>query len=288
METTTRGKGGKAAEVDAGSARKSDPKSIVQSLAKGFRVLEAFTAREPELSLSEVARRAGLDNGTAFRLVNTLVMLGYLAKVGDSRKFRLTLKPLDLGFHAIGRMDLRELARPLLRSLVGEVNEAASLGVLDGVDVVYIERVQAGLVRLGVDVRVGTRIPAYYSAIGHAILAFLPRDEARRILEASNRVKLNATTPTTLAEIERRLEQVRRDGYATSESDIIAGLRILAVPVIDGDGCVIASVSAAAPTVRMPFKAFLGMALAPLQSAARDLGRALTAAGHTVSAARAG
>src|SRR3954471_20022357 len=82
-----------------------DPKNTVQSLAKGFRVLQAFTAEEPELKLSEVARRAGLDNGTAFRLLETLVMLGYLERL-ETKQYRLTLKPLDLGFNAIARMDL--------------------------------------------------------------------------------------------------------------------------------------------------------------------------------------
>src|SRR5438552_12307273 len=114
-------------------------KNVVNSLAKGFRVLEAFTSEEPELVLAEVARRANLDNATTFRLLNTLVMLGYVQKVEDSRKFRLTLKCLDLGFHAIARSDLRTQARPILRSLVGEENEAASIDVLEGVEFVFNE-----------------------------------------------------------------------------------------------------------------------------------------------------
>lgn len=261
-------------------------KNVVNSLAKGFRVLETFTALAPELLLSEVARAAGVDNATAFRLLNTLVMLGYVAKVPGSRRFRLTLKALDLGYNAIARMDLREIARPVLRSLVGEVNEAASIGVLDGPDVIYIERVQAGLIRLGVDVRVGTRIPAYYAAIGHAILAFLPKEDARRVLDSRERVKVNAHALTTLPELEARLGAVREAGYALSDSDIVSGLRVLAVPILDRDGFAIASLSAAAPSIRMPLNAFKATALAPLRAAAAELGKALTAAGHTTSISR--
>ena len=95
----------------------------MQSLAKGFRVLHAFTAEEPELKLGEVARRAGLDNGTAFRLLETLVMLGYLERFPDTKQYRLTLKPLELGFNAIARMDLRTIAQPELRALVGTVRK---------------------------------------------------------------------------------------------------------------------------------------------------------------------
>src|SRR5947207_4203804 len=90
-------------------------KNVVNSLAKGFRVLEAFTSDEPELVLAEIARRTNLDNATTFRLLNTLVMLGYVEKVEDTRKFRLTLKCLDLGFNAIGRSDLRTQDRKSTR-----------------------------------------------------------------------------------------------------------------------------------------------------------------------------
>src|SRR4051795_859381 len=90
-------------------------KSVVQSLAKGFQVLTAFTSDEPELVLADVSRRASLDKGTTFRLLNTLVMLGYIERVEDTRRFRLSLKCLDLGFNAIARSELRTQARPILR-----------------------------------------------------------------------------------------------------------------------------------------------------------------------------
>ena len=185
-----------------------------------------------ELKLSEVARRAGLDNGTAFRLLETLVMLGYLERFPETKQYRLTLKPLELGFNAIARMDLRTIAQPELRTLVGTVREAASVGILDRDEVVYIERYQEGQARLGVDIRVGSRLPAYCTAIGHSILAFLPRAETRRILGMSRRVKVNEHTPVTLEEIEEQLGEVRAAGYAISDSAYIAGLRVLAAPFL--------------------------------------------------------
>src|SRR6478672_3918710 len=236
-----------------------NPKNTVQSLAKGFRVLQAFTAEEPELKLSEVARRAGLDNGTAFRLLETLVMLGYLERFPETKQYRLTLKPLELGFNAIARMDLRTIAQPELRALVGTVREAASIGILDRDEVVYIERYQEGHARLGVDIRVGSRIPAYCTALGHSILAFLPRAEVRHILGLSRRVKINEHTPVTLAEIEAQLEEVRSLGYAIADSTYIAGLRVMSAPILGADGCAIAAISVAAPTPQMPLKEFVAL-----------------------------
>jgi IclR family transcriptional regulator, pca regulon regulatory protein len=260
-----------------------NPKNTVQSLAKGFRVLQAFTAEDPELKLSEVARRAGLDNGTAFRLLETLVMLGYLERFPETKQYRLTLKPLELGFNAIARMDLRTIAQPELHALVGNVREAASIGILDRDEVVYIERYQEGQARLGVDIRVGSRLPAYCTAIGHSILAFLPRTETRRILGMSRRVRINEHTPVTLEEIEEKLAEVRAAGYAISDSDYIAGLRILAAPIPGADGCAIAALSVAAPSPRMPLKEFVALTAGPVTASAAKIAHALSAAGNTVS-----
>lgn len=257
---------------------KSD-KNIVQSLAKGFQVLSAFTCEEPELVLAEVARRTGLDKGTTFRILNTLVMLGYVEKVEDTRHFRLTLKCLDLGFNAIARSELRTQARPILRGLVGEMNEAASLGVLDGSDVVYVERVQAGLVRLGVDVRIGSRAPVYSTAIGHAILALLPKENQIQILEAQPRPKRTESTVTELSVLLRRLRQVKATGYALSNQENVSGLCVLAAPVVDLDGVPLAAVSVAAPTMRISAEEFERTAAKPVLDAARRLSRALQVMG---------
>jgi IclR family pca regulon transcriptional regulator len=256
----------------------------VHSLSKGFRVLEAFSAERTEMTLSEVSRAAGIDPGTAFRMLNTLVSLGYVARVPDSKRFRLTLKVVDLGLHAIGRADLRELARPVLRSLVGEISEAASLGVLDGADVLYVERVRAGLTRLGVDIRIGTHIPAVSGIIGHAILAFLPaRDRARILATAPRRGELPIRHMSE-PELNTTLDAVREQGHAIHDSLFGNGLRILAVPVLDVDGYPVASVSVAAPVVRLSIEEFRAIALEPVRSAAADIARAVQASG-TISTA---
>ncbi len=258
-------------------------KNLVNSLSKGLRVLEAFTAERPEMTLSEAARAAGIDAGTAFRMLNTLVMLGYVSR-GDDKRFRLTLKVVDLGFHAIGRSDLRELARPLLRSLVGEISEAASVGVLDGADILYIERVRAGLIRLGVDIRIGTNIPAVSGVIGHAILAFLPDAERERVLAMKPRRGELAERQFSKPELKRVLAAVRRQSYAMQDSAFGNGLRILAAPVLDIDGYPLAAVSVAAPAARMSADKFRELALQPVRAAAKDIARAVQASG-TVSAA---
>jgi IclR family pca regulon transcriptional regulator len=263
---------------------REDSRNLVNSLGKGLRLLEVFSAERPELTLSEAAALAGLDPGTAFRMLHTLVMLGYLSRIPESKRFRLTLKVLDLGLHAIARADLREIARPILRSIVGEVNEAASLGVLDGADILYVERVRAGLTRIGVDIRIGTAIPVFWSTIGEAFLAYLPRPEFERVLAMTPRAGAFPHKPMNRVEIDERLAEVRSSGYALRDSYFGSGLRVLAVPVLDVDNYPLAAISVAVPQMQMSTDDFRIRALEAVRRAAGDIAKAVQASG-TVSAA---
>lgn len=252
-------------------------RSTVQSLAKGFRVLEAFTAESDELTLSQIAAKAELDPGTTYRMLNTLVDLGYVSRIPESKRFSLTLKILNLGFHAIAHTDLRSLVRPVLRGLVSETSEAASFAVLQGADVLYLERVRAGITRLGVDIRIGTTVPACQTAIGQSILAFLPDHEVERIKELSSSTSfMSKSLSRPLSEV---LEQIRKDGYIITDSLFAEGLRILAVPVLDIDGYPVGAISIAAPAVRCTTEELERRALSVTVAAAKNIGRALQASG---------
>ena len=271
--------------ADHGKPAPANAKNTVQSLAKGFKVLQAFTAQEAELTMAEVARKCGMDNATAFRFLNTLVEIGYVEKVDNSRLFRLSLKVLDLGFHAIARSDLRTLARPILRGLVGAVNEAASVAVMDGSDVMYAERVQAGLTQLGVDVRIGSRVPAYSSAVGQAILAWLPREAQLRVLRGQPLIKRTATTLTDIDALIQRLDTVRERGYAVSDQENVSGVYVVAAPVFDIDGLPIAALSVAAPVWQTSLQQFETGTAGAVMQAASTLARALQATGGYASSA---
>jgi len=261
-------------ELDDKKAR-----STVQSLAKGFRVLESFSAENEELTLSQIAAAAELDPGTTFRMLNTLVDLGYVSRLPESRRFALTLKVLDLGFHAIARTDLRSIVRPILRGLVSETNEAASFAVLQGADVLYLERVRAGITRLGVDIRVGTTVPAAQTAVGRAILAFLPEAEVDRIAQLQPLMHFIMKPQADDGLLSDALQHIRENGYVLTDSLFTEGLRILAVPVLDVDGYPVGAISIAAPAVRCTAEELKLRALDTTLAAARAIGKALQANG---------
>lgn len=246
--------------------RKSDslpknPKNHVASVGKAFAVLRSFSSEHFELTLSEIAATAGLDRGTAFRLIQTLVELGYLQAVPQSRRFRLGIACLDLGYTVLSRGSLRPIAEPLLRELVPDVGDAASLGILDGGDVVYLARVGAGLDRHKMDRRPGTRIPAYSAALGHVMLAHLSREEQIVRLESRPRVKLSERTLTDLDALLARLDQVKKKGHAVSDGENAYGLRTLATPIFDAQGLVIGGLSVTVDAMRMEMAAFRDQAL---------------------------
>jgi IclR family pca regulon transcriptional regulator len=239
----------------------TNPKNYVASVGKAFAVLKSFTTEHFELTLSEIAARADLDRGTSFRLIQTLVELGYLQTVPQSRRFRLGVACLDLGYTVLSHGSLRTIVEPLLRDLVPDVGDAASLGMLDGGDVIYLARTGAGLDRHKMDRRPGTRVPAYSAALGHVLLAQLKRSEQIERLESRPRIKLSERTLTDLDALLARLEQVKKKGHAVSDGENAYGLRTLATPIFDAQGAVIAGLSVTIDAMRMDLPAFRDQAL---------------------------
>jgi len=227
-----------------------NPKNVVSSVAKAFAVLTAFQPTTPVMSVSEVAAAANLDRGTAYRLLNTLLGLGYLTSV-PSKRFRLSLKCLELGFTALSSQDLWEHAKPLLEECVPTVADAASLGTLEGPDVLYLQRAESGLGRHNIDIRPGRRVRAYASALGHAILAYLPEGTQIQTLESSERVKLSERTLTELPDLLQRMVEVRERGFAISDGENAYGLRTVAAAVFNSSGVPVAAVSLTVDAARM-------------------------------------
>jgi len=141
---------------------------FVQSLERGLAVIRAFSAERHELTMSEVARAAGVTRATARRLLHTLVELGYVRSNG--KLFALRPRILELGYAYLGSLGLSDVVMPHLESLVAIVHESSSVSVLDGDEVVYIARVPTRRITT-VAISVGTRFPAYATSMGRVLLA---------------------------------------------------------------------------------------------------------------------
>jgi IclR family transcriptional regulator, pca regulon regulatory protein len=227
----------------------SDP-GLSQSLERGLAILSAFTPDRPDLGISELARKLDLTRSTTHRYVATLSTLGYLQQDETTRKYRLGARVLDLGFSVLGSLGLREIAAPHLRQLTGATGHTSNLAIRDDTDVILIDRVRGLPGRyhhLEFSLHVGSRIPAYCSATGKALLAFLPRPDLERILDRTDLVQRGPRTLTDKKALVAELEQVRRTGIATNDEELDSALRSIASPVLSRSGEVVAAVNVAIP-----------------------------------------
>ncbi|MFJ3416947.1 IclR family transcriptional regulator C-terminal domain-containing protein [Streptomyces sp. NPDC086082] len=219
-----------------GASKQELGREFVESLARGLTVLTAFGEDRAELTLTEVAQTTGLARATARRALITYEHLGLVTPSGD-RRFALTPRVLSLGFPPLSRTTLPALALPHLTALAARIHEPASLAILVGDDVQYTARVATSRV-MSVNIAVGTRLPAYATALGRVLLADAPPREH----------ELRALTPRTLtdpAALAAALDTVRTQGYALVDEELEAGLRSIAVPVRDRTGRVVAALNTA-------------------------------------------
>jgi len=219
-----------------------------QSLERGLAILSSFQSDRPVLGVSELSRALSLSRSTAHRYVATLTKLGYLQQDPESRRYRLGPKVLDLGFSAINSMDLREVSEPHLRRLSDETGHTVNLAILDGVDVVYIERRRAagpGQREIDLNLHVGSRLPAYCTAMGKAILASLPDDRLEEVLPRIDFVPRGPNTLTDPGAFRGELRRIRAAGIAVNDEELAYGLRSIAAPVRSHTGEVLAAVNLA-------------------------------------------
>lgn len=222
--------------------RDTESRYYIEALARGLEILSLFSRESPQLSMSDVAQKSGLSKATTFRILATLEGVGYLERDADTKRYRPSIKVLSLGFTAINTIDIRQIARSHLEDLAQSQDLTASLGILDGMWVTYIDRVRNREI-FGVLLGLGDRIPAHCSSMGKVMLAHLTSEELDSKLEG---VELTPCTPRsikTIEEFKSELNDVREQGYALNDAELYSGLRAIAAPIINSQQQVIAAVN---------------------------------------------
>jgi IclR family transcriptional regulator, pca regulon regulatory protein len=252
-------------------ARNTD---FVQSLARGLAVIRAFDDKNRALTVSDAARRTGLTRATARRLLLTLAELGYTAT--DGRVFTLRPRVLELGYAYLSSTGLAETARPHLERLVAAVHESSSLAVLDGADITYVARVATRRI-MTVDIDVGTRFPAYCTAMGRVLLAGRPERWLEDYYAQVAPLPLTARTVTDVVALRGLVQRAARDGWAVVDQELELGLRSIAVPVRDRAGTVVAALNLSVHTSRGDLDEARAELLGPLLATATAIERDLAA-----------
>jgi IclR family pca regulon transcriptional regulator len=225
-----------------------DPR-FSQSLERGLAVLRCFTAKRPELGISQLADELEMSKSTVHRYAVTLVALGYLEQLNRSHKYRLGLRVADLGMSALNATGLREHAHPSLEELRQASGYTVSMAILDGVEIRYLDRLPSfrrEQAKIDLDLRPGSALPAHRTAIGKVLLAHLPKDELHRRIDGlgepiGHAQKTVAGKDALLSE----LSQVREAGLAVNHEDDTehaSQLLSIAVPVRNDVGDVVAAI----------------------------------------------
>jgi IclR family pca regulon transcriptional regulator len=220
-----------------------------QSLERGLAILGCFTPKRPVLGIADIADDLGMSRSTTHRYVITLVALGYLEQ-GASRKYRLGLRVTDLGMSALNSTGLREHAHPYLDELRRRTSYSVSLAVLDGTEVLWVDRARSfrrEQGQNGLGLQPGSRLPAYATAMGKLLLANLPDQEQRSLLSS---IKLTKRGPNTIASkkaLREELDEVAEEGFAVNDEELAAGLYAIAAPVRNEARDVVAAVGLSAP-----------------------------------------
>jgi IclR family KDG regulon transcriptional repressor len=222
---------------------------VTRSVERALTILHLFILGEAEISLSDISHRVGLHQSTVFRLLATLGAAGFTEQNPNTGRYRLGPAALSLGQAFLRHSDLRQLAEASLAILRDRSGETVHLAILDGTEVLYLEKLP-GLHPIGLmSSRVGDRSPAHCTGLGKALLAFEPEAEVRQLA----RDGLRSYTPRTITRISSLLPElatIREKGYAVDDEEHEVGVVCVAAPVFDSSQ-VVAAISASGPADRI-------------------------------------
>lgn len=225
--------------------------SGIQSIERAFEIIEALAVEPKGLSITQLSQRLSLHKTTVHRILQTLLTKGYVQKDMQSMRYKLGVKFVEISSLYLNSIELRTEAHPFLCELVAMLNVTVHLAVLEGCDVIYIDKVeQVSSIRLYSSI--GKRVPAYCTALGKMMLSKFSDEEVKMMLLA---VPLTPFTKNTITDVEKLVEEIRvarAKGYAVDNEELQEGIRCIAAPIYDYRSEMIAAISVSAPASVLP------------------------------------
>lgn len=232
------------------AARAESGKYRIQAIERAVAILNAFSAEEPELGVTDLADRLALHKSTVHRFMVNLEAAGLVERDRHTSRYRLGLRIFELGGLVLQQMNLWEEALPFLEGLVRDSGETGHLAVLDGGEAVYVEKVEARRA-LRIPSAIGRGYPAHATSLGKVLLAHADRDAVEAIVAERG---LRRYAPHTICDPEQlraELERVRAQGYAMDNEEYEEGLRCIGAPIVGHTGHVVAAIGIGGPVTRV-------------------------------------
>jgi DNA-binding IclR family transcriptional regulator len=221
----------------------------IRAVERALDVLLCFSRQTPELTMTRIAEQVGIPKSTVHRLLATLEKRRFVQRDEATGAYRLGIRLLQMAYLTLERNDLRRLAAPFLHQLSEQYQETVHLSVLDEPDIVFLDVIESPQ-RVKLDAAIGQRFPAFATASGKAILAYMPSETVRRIL-ARGMPRYTQRTLGSSEEFFGDMRQVRERGFAIDEQEFDAEINAVAAPIFDLSDQPIASVAVAAPAYRL-------------------------------------
>ena len=236
-------------KADFFSELKQAPYFLAKSTQKAFGILEIL-CNDGEKSVSELAKRTNLRKSNVHRVLATLVYLGYVEQDPVTYRYQPSLKTFEIGCAIINRNQLLSIVSSFLKKLGEQFGETNNLAVLDKGEVIYIAKAESSEI-LRMDIKVGSRAPAYCTALGKVLLADLDESDIKQFPKGQKFFPYTRRTITSFEELKRNLTKIRDQGYAIDDEELFEGVRCIAAPIRNRDGKAIAAISIAGPSIRM-------------------------------------
>ena len=252
-----------ASATTAPEPPRTEPSDLVAGLRKGLSVIESFNSIRSRLSVSEAARRAQISRAAARRYLLTLAELGYVGT--DGKEYWLNPRVLRLAGAYLTSAELPRLLQPILNRVTALTGESAAAAVLDGDDVIHIARcVSARIVSYGL--QPGTHLPAYCTSTGKMLVASLPPADADAWVARQTLKAFTRKTPVTHEALRAQIEAARHAGYAIASEEYEPGVAVIAVPVRNNAGEVLAAISVIVDPLRYAERDLVEKLLPPLRA----------------------
>jgi DNA-binding IclR family transcriptional regulator len=240
-------------------------KSRLSSVSAAARVLKCFSETEPEIGISNLAKRLSLAKSTIHRLVTTLSIEGLLEQNPETGRYRLGLNLFVMGTLVRRRLDVSNISQPLLHQLRESTGETIHLAVLNDASIMYLFNLE-GSQAIRMRSYIGTLKPAFCTCEGRAIAAFGGNELLNRVLSEPLIARTSGTL-TDPVKLQKALAIVRTTGYAIDDEESEAGMRGIGAPIRDSTGHVVAAVGIGGPSQRLTLKKLRGLAPVLLSTA---------------------
>lgn len=221
---------------------------VVQSVDRSLSILEVLSDYENGLGITEISEKVSLHKSTVHRLLATLIYKGYVEQNQDTNRYQLTLKLFELGNKKLEKLNIVTVSRPFLQELMEKTNEVIHLVIRDGVEVVYVAKVEPQKT-IRMYSRIGKRIPIYCTSVGKSMLSYMSDSEVEDIWRNSDIKSFTEHTIVDFKEFKEHLQLVKERGYAIDEQENEIGIRCIGASILDHKGAVCGAISISGSTI---------------------------------------